>query len=119
MRGDDAVLEKFVAPQLRDGSAVVVRARALNSSRPSGSEKSAATRFRVQDTWAGSTGKVITVRHSTFTAMCGVVFKKGQSVLLLANRSDEAYSTSSCSQIMADRMSAWGKARVKALAGGK
>jgi hypothetical protein len=112
IRGDEDVLAKFAREQLMEG-AVFFQGEVLSSK--NSPERDASTKFRVIDVLAGKPGKVITVRHSTETAMCGVTFAKGETRFVFANKDGKSYITSSCAEIMATRLTESGKAWAKSL----
>jgi hypothetical protein len=107
MRGGDEQIEKVLRETLDGPGSFMAEAVATGSS--GGSQKT--TTFKIVDSWAGSPGKSARVRHGTSSAACGVTFTLGQKVMLLSSGG----ATNLCSQLVASRSSAWGKARVRAL----
>lgn len=113
MRGGDRVAEKFMKQALGQPGAALVEAEAVSES---GGNSDHTTTFKVIDSWVGATGETVKVNHGTSSAACGVTFKVGERVFLLATPINGGLRTNLCAQLMASRAKSWGKARVQELA---
>jgi hypothetical protein len=75
------------------GTATTIRYRTVRFGKVS--EREQIVGFKVEDTFRGGHGKVVTVK-SLSPGMCGIRFRKGLSYLVDASGSPEALSVSSC-----------------------
>ena len=90
---------KSAAEQYAKASLVFVgRADGREILNRDGGAPTAATRFVVQRTLKGERQRVRRVVHSEETAgMCGIRFRRGQTYLVIAYRSEGRWHTNSCS----------------------
>lgn len=112
VRGDDRVVAKFLRQVLRQPGAALVEVEATASD---GGQSEHTTTFKVIQSWVGATGAEIKVHHATSSAACGVTFTMGERYVVLASSGDQGLRTNACTQLMASRVKAWGKARVQEL----
>jgi hypothetical protein len=116
-RGDDAEMQKLLRTMLLEQHAVLVEVEAVQSRvvapqiETTSFPVAVMTSFEVRESWWGSSGKEIKVMHRVSSAACGLTFKPGDRLLLLAGPTG-GFQTNACSQNLASRAQVWGKAQI-------
>lgn len=116
VHGSEAFMADIIAKQLKENGGVLVEAEALSNEGENGAHT---TTFKVLEVWvgqAGEPGQNIIVRHNLNGEACGLKFTEGEMLFVLATKNSEGVlMTNQCTQMMAERAKAWGKARVQVM----
>ena len=114
LHGPEALMSRVIATELKERHGILVDAKVLANGTGAAAHM---TTFKVFHTWAGKSGKTITVRHNLNGEACGIKFTVGQRLFLLATPDDTGVlTTTMCSERLAELAKSWGKERVHALA---
>jgi hypothetical protein len=114
-RGDDARQKIILQEMFQEPGAVL--AEVLVGDTDAVTPRRRRTTFKVVNRWAGTSAKTLKVEHGARASGCGLDFRTGDRIMLLATVVDGVLTTSQCPQRIASYTKRWGRSAVQKLVG--